>query len=90
MPLEIAWHYTTLQKAHSIEADGKLRPATTGVPANEKPILWFSLAQEWEPTATKGIVNKGTGENRNLTIAEMIEYTGGWAGMAYIQLQNLI
>ena len=32
---------------------GEIRPATLYVPKNERPAVWFSLDQNWEPTAQK-------------------------------------
>jgi hypothetical protein len=49
----IAWHYTIRQHLPSILEDAFLRPTTVGVAPPEKPILWFSRNQIWEPTANK-------------------------------------
>lgn len=51
--MTIAWHYTTGEKFRSIDGSGFLRPATAGITRKERPIVWFSLNQEWEPTANK-------------------------------------
>ena len=78
--MQVAWHYTTLETAHLIEADGRLRPAAEGLAPGEKSILWFSLSQEWEPTATKWLGTEspdGTMERKLATPAEMIEFAGG-------------
>jgi hypothetical protein len=48
------WHYTHSDNYVSIEEDGLILPATTYVPVGEKPIVWFSTEQFWEPTALKG------------------------------------
>lgn len=46
---QIAWHYTKGTSFIDIMAYGSLMP---GVPAfGKKPVLWFSLDQEWEPTS---------------------------------------
>ena len=49
----LAWHYTTGQHFKDIVDDGFIRPATSRHTAGERPIVWFSSNQEWEPTATK-------------------------------------
>lgn len=51
------WHYTVLQHIIQIDNDGVIKPATAGVPQDEKPIVWFSTNQDWEPTANKCAVN---------------------------------
>jgi hypothetical protein len=50
----LAWHYTVGVKASDILRDGFIRGATGDVPTGERPIVWFSTRQIWEPTATKG------------------------------------
>ena len=47
-------------------------PATTGVPAGEKPVVWFSSRQDWEPSAAKGIIEDG--RNHTLTFDEMVSF----------------
>ena len=54
-PTSLVWHYTTGHKFILIVEDGYLRQATAGVGPLEKPILWFSVNQVWEPTANKMI-----------------------------------
>lgn len=49
----LAWHYTTGQKFESIIDSQYLDPKKTITPKNERPILWFSLNQHFEPTAQK-------------------------------------
>jgi hypothetical protein len=53
MAVPIKWHYTTGQKFRMIVESGEIKPATAGVPPGEKPIVWFSTAPDWEPTANK-------------------------------------
>lgn len=48
-----AWHYTVGTKIPLILEDGFLKPATALVAPPEKPIVWFSKNQLWEPTANK-------------------------------------
>jgi len=47
------WHYTVGVNMRSILRDRVIRPATTKVPANERPAVWFSTNAVWEPTANK-------------------------------------
>ena len=50
------WRYTVGVKWRLIVAAGYIRPATAGVPTNEKPIVWFSTNQFYEPTASKDTI----------------------------------
>lgn len=72
----MAWHYTTGNKIASILKMGVLLPATAGVHPPEKPVVWFSLHPQWEPTASKGLVDE-RGLQRAATLAEMLTITGG-------------
>jgi hypothetical protein len=49
----VVYHYTTGLKLKQIINSGCIRPSTAHVPANEKPVAWFSTSPDWEPTATK-------------------------------------
>jgi hypothetical protein len=51
------WHYTIGKRFAQIMADGAIKPATAHVPKDERPIVWFSLNERWEPTARKMTVN---------------------------------
>jgi hypothetical protein len=48
------FHYTTYPSYLSITRDKLILPATAYVPFWEKPIVWFSTEQFFEPTAAKG------------------------------------
>jgi hypothetical protein len=50
---DLVWHYTTGQKFELIAECGLLMPTEVGIAKNEKPVLWFSKNQSWEPTANK-------------------------------------
>jgi hypothetical protein len=71
----LVWHYTVFDRLVSIEAAGEIVPATVAVAARERPAVWFSRRSTWEPTATKGVIERGV--NRNMTIPEMVESGGG-------------
>lgn len=58
--------------------DGVIRPATACIPANERPIVWFSTHPHWEPTATKAI-RFGDRTIRKATFEEMARLAGGRA-----------
>ena len=71
---KIIWHYTTIPNLISILADGAIKPATARVPAGEKPAVWFSTHQHWEPMATKGMVDHNAPSGtRSAMDAEMDE-----------------
>ncbi len=47
----ILWYYTTLNKLVEILAQGQITPSAAGVPRKEKPAVWFSANQTWDPAA---------------------------------------
>jgi len=49
---------------------GEIRLATLYVPPTEKPVVWFSYHQNWEPTATPADSSRPT---RQLTFDELTE-----------------
>jgi hypothetical protein len=49
----ILWHYTVGRRLIQILRDGRIRPAIAGVPASERPIVWFTRSPKWEQTANK-------------------------------------
>jgi hypothetical protein len=52
-----AWHYTVGRHLDPILQSGVLLPADAGLAPGERPAVWFSLRQDWEPTAAKfGII----------------------------------
>lgn len=68
------WHYTPWSYLPSIVQAGFLW-GSNAFAEREKPMLWFSANQHWEPTATK-MVASSTGKILNLTTAEQIEQFG--------------
>jgi hypothetical protein len=69
-PHALAYHYTVGVRMESILNDGLLLPATAGVPAGEKPAVWFTLRSTgFEPTARKMVMEPG-GELRSLSVEE--------------------
>lgn len=72
----LAWHYTTGERFQLIVASGLLVPAAAGVVPPERPVVWFSLAQDFEPTALKGAVEPN-GKRRTMTLQEMREHGAG-------------
>ncbi|MFC7462885.1 hypothetical protein [Hydrogenophaga defluvii] len=73
----LAWHYTTGEKFRYIVVSGELIPTAFAAPENERPVLWFSLNQSFEPTAAKWLIDPVTGIKRGATMAEMMELGGG-------------
>lgn len=71
----LAWHYTTGEKFKTIAAAGLLVPTAIGVRPPERPVLWFSLDQQFEPTARKATIEGGT--LRVLSIDETKRRGGG-------------
>lgn len=71
----MAWHYTTGEKFALIRRDGLLLQATAGVFPPERPVIWFSLNQHFEPTALKGIIKNGV--QVTATLDEMRQLAGG-------------
>lgn len=63
----ICWHYTAWARLRHIVDSGHLRPSNAGA-TGEQPLLWFSLNQRWEATATK-LVGRA-GRFYRLTFAE--------------------
>ena len=52
-PPQRVFHFTTGAKLLSIINSGCIRPTTSKIEPNEKPVAWFSTQDQWEPTATK-------------------------------------
>lgn len=48
----VLWHYTTGRNLRSIVRDGWIVP--TGELRGEKPAVWFTACDEWEPGASMG------------------------------------
>lgn len=48
------WHYTYDENFAQIREDGLIRAADAFIGKGEKPIVWFSKEQFWEPTVIKG------------------------------------
>ena len=71
-----AWHYTISDRAWSIFSDGLIKPATAGVYHPEKPVVWFSTQQHWEPTANKVAVLRG-GSMVHMTTKQMFDELAG-------------
>lgn len=70
------WHYTTGQCLVQILEAGSILPATAYVPKEERPIVWFSLNQSWEPGANK-MLRQGDGTILVLNKEQTEELGGG-------------
>lgn len=69
------WHYTIGLHAEKILQCGFIRCATKHVPLNERPLVWFSMNQDFEPTATRGKIVDGV--RSSMSISEMMEFGRG-------------
>lgn len=79
MPRARRWfHYTIGHHLIGILRDGRIRTTRAGVAKGERPAVWFSCRETWEPTATKGIpLDPETGETGPTpSIAEMVSLFG--------------
>lgn len=74
--MKLAWHYTTGNLFKLIVEDGFILPAATAVFPPERPIVWFSINQQFELTARKWQVSKD-GTSRILSVQETRKYGGG-------------
>ncbi len=63
------FHYTRITCLENIFQEKEIKPATLGVEPPEKPVVWCSFRQDWEPTATPAIKEHG-GPRRQLTFDE--------------------
>lgn len=80
----VAYHYTTGTKLREIASDGFLDPTKTvisGAGPRERPVLWFSTAEPWEPTACKAVSEEG--KLRTLTMAETKQLGFGLVRFGY-------
>ncbi|MBT9486801.1 MAG: hypothetical protein IV093_04750 [Rubrivivax sp.] len=68
----LAWHYTIAEKVDSILTAGHLWGTADEVLfPGERPVVWFSLNQTFEPAATKRVIDAATGLLRDMTWREM-------------------
>ncbi len=69
------WHYTTLTKIKIIERDPILRPFGKD---GQKPAVWFSKDQTWEPTAAcNHLATLADGTEQFLDMKGLFQVTGG-------------
>lgn len=67
-------HYAPCAYVPRILDSGELRPSNAEA-LGEKPLLWFSANQKWEPTATK-FIGDAEGNRRSLTLSEQLQRFG--------------
>jgi hypothetical protein len=65
------FHYTRASHLQDILEDKAIRPSTIGLDHDEKPAVWCTFRQEWEPTATPAM--KIAGGSRVLTFQELTQ-----------------
>lgn len=68
------FHYTTCDRLLKIIASQAIMPATAHVLPPEIPAVWLSSASDWEPSATKGVIDNGI--RRQATLAELVVLCG--------------
>lgn len=51
----LAWHYTTGLKAQHIFSDARLKLETGPISKGERPAVWFTTSESFEPTAFQAI-----------------------------------
>ncbi len=72
----MAWHYTRGHGYREIIKSGFLKCADAGITKNEKPVLWFSINQLWEPTVNGAELVDGGKTIKFLTMFETWESQG--------------
>ena len=65
----LAWHYTIGVLLAEIESSGVIRPATEFVDKRERPVVWFTTRDTFEPTAVK-MLRRPDGTLRSLSVEE--------------------
>ena len=70
------FHYTIGDYLPAICHAGEIRQATAWVPGSERPVVWCTTRDDWEPTANKGGVDEH-GRYRGLTREETEIHGGG-------------
>lgn len=71
----LAWHYTKGVHFSKIVESGWLKPSAVMVRPPERPVLWFSLNQHFEPTARMCAIENGS--HRTLSLDETFTAGGG-------------
>jgi len=82
---QLAWHYTTGDHFKEIVESGLLMTTSAGCPDNERPIVWFSMNQWFEPTATKMVFENS--RPRSLTMQETKTFFNGLVRFGYPPLK---
>ena len=49
------WHYTNKTMLFRMFSLGAIPPTDAGIVLGELPAVWFSIRQDWEPSATPGL-----------------------------------
>lgn len=69
----LAWHYTLGANLLRILESGYILPADKeDTPAVECPVAWFSLNQQWEPSAAKSIEVNGVAQAPTLPVMRQL------------------
>lgn len=73
--MTLVHHYAPCAYLPSIHESGVLRPSNAGASQRERPLLWFSANQKWEPTATKMMTDR-FGRPTQLTFEQQLARFG--------------
>ncbi|MBS0658370.1 MAG: hypothetical protein JSR82_09030 [Verrucomicrobia bacterium] len=91
----LAYHYTFEAALTPILNDGgTLRPVPDNFAPGERPVLWFSSAPHWEPSATRWRLDPQSGERQPVSVEEMRQRFGwpirfGWPAAALVPWDTL-
>lgn len=66
-PAPQAWHYTYGPRWDLIRASSVILPSTSFLFAPDKPAVWFSVNQRWEPTSRPAVKNPDGSARNDIT-----------------------
>ncbi len=65
------FHYTFFRQWKMIQASKVVLPSTYPIPKDEKPVVWLSFRQDWEPTTSRTFVENA--QRGTATLNEIVE-----------------
>lgn len=68
----LAWHYTISDRWEAIKASGAILPTKVLIERNERPAVWFTTRESYEPTACKSL-QRPDGSVRELSVQDMLD-----------------
>jgi hypothetical protein len=72
----IVYHYSHGIRLAAILKSGVLLPTKIGVPRHEKPAVWFTTNDFWEPTTSVRVIDRNGRLIRRLSMRECHEMVG--------------